>query len=250
MIWAILLAAGKSERMGRLKPLLPFRGKTFLEVLFDTFKSSTIGKNIRIVLGYQAEAILSTSSIPEDYFTINRNFEKGQLSSLKAGIESIQQLEQEEIISCEDAEPEEVTTRYRLKPEGVMTRQGLEPEGILVHPVDHPLLQAETVDLLVKAFHSKIHEKKRKQITGEGGKVIVAPRYRGERGRPVIFSWDMAPEMLSLPPDSRPRDLIDKYGNALLLVDVDDEGVTFGVNDPEDYEKLVRKQKENKSVKK
>ncbi|MEW5806478.1 MAG: nucleotidyltransferase family protein [Acidobacteriota bacterium] len=193
-IWSIILAAGKSERMGSCKPLLTIAGTTFIEHLFTAFKDSDIGENLRIIIGFQAEKILSSTSIPERFFILNENYEGGQLSSLKVGIEAL---------------------KY------------LEPDGILVHPVDHPLLKVITINALLQAFNEK-------------EKLIVAPRYRGERGRPVIFSWKLIPEILLLSSDSKPRDIISRHQEEMFLLDVDDEGILLGINTPEDYQKVLK----------
>ena len=83
-ISAIVLAAGKSERMGTPKPLLTIGGSTFLETIVENLKSAGL-KEIIVVLGYKAEEI--RSHLPTGVKSvINDNYERGQLSSLKVGL--------------------------------------------------------------------------------------------------------------------------------------------------------------------
>ena len=84
MICAIVLAAGKSERMGRPKALLPFRGRTFLENILDAISRSSISHAV-VVLGHHREAIeRETIGLPFSVF--NPDYEQGMITSLQAGI--------------------------------------------------------------------------------------------------------------------------------------------------------------------
>ena len=83
-ISAVVLAAGKSERMGTPKPLLAIRGSTFLETIVENLKRAGLGEII-IVLGYNAEEI--RSHLPAGVRSVvNQHYKRGQLSSLKAGL--------------------------------------------------------------------------------------------------------------------------------------------------------------------
>jgi len=83
-ISAIVLAAGKSERMGTSKPLLTIGGSTFLNIIIESLKRAGL-EEIIIVLGYKAEEI--RSHLPTGVKSVvNENYERGQLSSLKVGL--------------------------------------------------------------------------------------------------------------------------------------------------------------------
>ena len=56
MIVGLILAAGKSERMGKLKTLLPFDGETVLGTAYKLLKSSSLDA-VRVVLGHRAEEV-------------------------------------------------------------------------------------------------------------------------------------------------------------------------------------------------
>ena len=98
MINAIVLAAGQSKRMGKLKPLLRFNDTTFLGQIISVLKLSDVDK-ITVVLGAEAETIRKSVDLSGTNIVINKNYQKGQLSSLIAGIEQTPQ-ETEAILLC------------------------------------------------------------------------------------------------------------------------------------------------------
>lgn len=88
MIYAILLAAGESKRMGALKQILPFGKSTVIETVIDSLLGSDIEK-VRVVLGYRAEEILGVIGNRKADIIINKNYKNGMLSSIKCGISSL-----------------------------------------------------------------------------------------------------------------------------------------------------------------
>ena len=124
MISAIILAAGKSERMGRPKALLDFDGVRCIDLVLSACRRAGIG-DIIVVLGHRAgelAAALDADARP----VVNANYEAGQTSSLKTGVEHL---------------PGEC-------------------EGFLVFPVDLPLVSGREVSLLLDAFRGKDDNKK------------------------------------------------------------------------------------------
>ncbi|MDH4241438.1 MAG: nucleotidyltransferase family protein [Phycisphaerae bacterium] len=85
MINAIVLAAGRSKRMGKLKPLLRFGDHTFLEHIISVLKNSEVDK-ITVVLGAEADTIQQSADFSGTNIVINKDYQKGQLSSLITGI--------------------------------------------------------------------------------------------------------------------------------------------------------------------
>lgn len=88
---AVVLAAGKSTRMGRPKALLPLPGGgTFLTRIVGTFRDAEV-EEVVVVLGYEAGAI--AASLEEHgapaRVVINHEYESGQMSSLLAGLRAI-----------------------------------------------------------------------------------------------------------------------------------------------------------------
>lgn len=90
MIPAIVLAAGKSTRMGRLKAALPVDGRdSFLTRIVRTFHEAGVERVI-VVLGHEAGAlreVLDRSGLAVDV-VVNTGYEAGQLSSLLVGLQA------------------------------------------------------------------------------------------------------------------------------------------------------------------
>jgi len=85
---AILLAAGRSERMGALKPLLPFGEKTVIESCIDYLLEGGI-RDIVVVLGYHAEKIrdqLRTTSVS---FAVNPDPASEMNVSISCGVSAL-----------------------------------------------------------------------------------------------------------------------------------------------------------------
>jgi CTP:molybdopterin cytidylyltransferase MocA len=119
LLAAVILSAGASSRMGRPKALLPYREGTFLEHLIQVTRHSRIGVT-RVVLGAGAEEIRTLAKLDASLVVVNPSWEQGQLSSISAGIRSL---------------------------------EGIETEGIVLCPVDHPLVSARLVGELVAQFY-------------------------------------------------------------------------------------------------
>ncbi|MHC4463176.1 MAG: nucleotidyltransferase family protein [Planctomycetota bacterium] len=98
MINAILLAAGQSKRMGKLKPLLRFNDKTFLDQIISVLKISDVDR-ITVVLGAEAENIQKTVDLSATNIVINKDYQKGQLTSLITAIEQTPE-ETDAILVC------------------------------------------------------------------------------------------------------------------------------------------------------
>lgn len=88
MIWAIILAAGKSKRMGKPKLLLPFREKTIIETVIQNAILSKADK-ILVVLGSNQDKIEQKIKNLPIKIVVNPHFSKGMLSSIQCGIQSI-----------------------------------------------------------------------------------------------------------------------------------------------------------------
>jgi molybdenum cofactor cytidylyltransferase len=118
MIAAIILAAGESRRMGSPKALVPLRGLTFVEHLVAATRHPRVGLT-RIVLGAGASDIRPRLHADASTIVVNHEWEKGPLSSIQAGLRSL---------------------------------EGTEVEGALICPVDHPLVTLHLVSSMIEAF--------------------------------------------------------------------------------------------------
>jgi len=91
MIPAVVIAAGKSTRMGRPKATLPLPdGDTFLTRVIRTLSSAGVD-DIVVVLGPGAEAVADSVAQRglRARFVVNDDYESGQLSSVLAGLRAI-----------------------------------------------------------------------------------------------------------------------------------------------------------------
>ena len=103
--------------MGSPKPLLAYRGETFLDRLIGVMGSRC--SPVVVVLGHDAEAIRAgCRRSGQAVFTVNENWREGQLSSMQCGLRAV--------------------------PAGAA--------GVLFTPVDFPAVTEETVAALAARF--------------------------------------------------------------------------------------------------
>ena len=84
----IILAAGKSSRLGSAKQLLQFNNKTLLQHVVDEAIASG-AKPIVVVTGSYAEEVAKIVSKAEIITIYNENWEEGMASSIVAGMHAI-----------------------------------------------------------------------------------------------------------------------------------------------------------------
>ncbi len=88
MICAIVLAAGRSSRMGVQKLLLPFGGKTVILHIVDQLLTSTVDK-VFVVTGHQPERISGELSGRRVSIVNNADYDSGMLSSVRCGLRAL-----------------------------------------------------------------------------------------------------------------------------------------------------------------
>jgi len=91
VIPAIVLAAGKSTRMGRPKATLPLDGgDTFLSRIVRTFAAAAV-EDVVVVVGHEAAGVIASFANVDvtARFVENPDYEQGQSSSLIAGLRVI-----------------------------------------------------------------------------------------------------------------------------------------------------------------
>jgi len=145
-IWAVILAAGESKRMGSPKMLLPFNGSTMIECVIANVTKSDADKII-VVLGAEKEVLIQlTGKWPIEY-CYNENYKEGMLSSVQCGLKNLPPL-------C---------------------------KASLVFQGDQPLIPSETINAVIKAYASSekgivipVYEKKR------GHPILIDMKYRND----------------------------------------------------------------------
>jgi molybdenum cofactor cytidylyltransferase len=88
---AVVLAAGRSARMGQVKQLLPLGDGTVLEQTLASVRSAGVDEVV-LVLGCEAEAIrrqLPAEALDRVQVVINPEYESGMASSLRAGLAAV-----------------------------------------------------------------------------------------------------------------------------------------------------------------
>lgn len=200
MVTAVVLAAGTSSRMGKLKQLLTYHGRPLLRHVVDIVRQSSVDK-IVVVLGHRREEVAAVLEGLPLQIVVNQDYASGQSSSVKAGLKAI---------TGSTPGPEAITGRA----------------GVLFVLSDQPLLKPETINLLVENF---MHH---------GG--IVAPYYHGKRGTPVLFDLIFQSEFDSLQGDAGAREIITRHPEALHKIEVDDPGILLDVDTPEDLDLLAK----------
>jgi molybdenum cofactor cytidylyltransferase len=174
LLAAVILSAGASSRMGRPKALLPYREGTFLEHLIEVTRHPLIGET-RVVLGAGAEDIRTIAKIEPSIVVLNGNWEQGQLSSICAGLRSL---------------------------------EAIATDGIVLCPVDHPLVSARLVGDLVERFYENNKPIVLPTYKGRRGHPVIfssalypnllaAPADKGARA--VV--WAHAADILEVPTD-------------------------------------------------
>jgi len=92
---------------------------------------------------------------------------------------------------------------------------------------DQPLVTVDTLEKLTAAFQKEPQR-------------WVAPSWKGQRGNPVITPASWFDRVFALEGDTGPRKHLKDPAARLKLVEVEDEGVVFDIDSPEDYERLQR----------
>jgi molybdenum cofactor cytidylyltransferase len=190
-IAGLILAGGASRRMGTPKALLCFHGETFLDRMIGLF--GRVCDPVIVVLGHNAETIRAGIEGPGDaVFALNPDPERGMLSSLQSGLAALPS----------------------------------NTDAVMFAPVDHPHLQASTLETLAARF-------------GHSRAPVTVPVYGGEHGHPVCISKSLVDEILKLPLTAMASDVIHRYVEQTCYFDVDDPAVVTDIDDPAAYAQLL-----------
>src|SRR5438445_1991225 len=166
---AIILAAGRSKRMGAFKPLLPFGDKTVIRSCLDNLRAAGV-EEIVIVVGHRAEDLRSHLETAGVTFVTNPNPDSEMSISIALGIAGL----------------------------------SANSRAVLITPADHPAVPPQTIRELIEKWRggAKLIQP---EFEGKGGHpVLIDLSYRDEltnlnekfglRG----FFMNHAPEVLRL----------------------------------------------------
>jgi molybdenum cofactor cytidylyltransferase len=200
MLPAVLLAAGKSTRMGRSKATLSVdAADTFLTRIVRTLEAAEV-EDVVVVVGHEADAIVEsvTSRGLSPRFVVNRDYETGQLSSILAGLRAID-------------------------------RPGV--GGMLLTLVDVPLVAVSTVRSVIaryRATHAPI-VRPVQRVRGAPGVETI------RHGHPVIIDRRLFEALRSANPATGAKPVVRAHVSGEGDVEVEDEGAFVDVDTPEDY---------------
>ena len=114
---AIILAAGRSSRMGAFKPLLPFGDKTVIDSCIHNLRAAGV-EEVVIVVGHRAEEVRSHLETAGVTFVTNPNPDSEMSVSIALGIAGL----------------------------------SANSRAVLITPVDHPAVTPEIIRELIQAW--------------------------------------------------------------------------------------------------
>ena len=146
----IILAAGFSSRMGRIKALLPIGGVTMIERTISLYQDADVD-DIRVVVGYGKKELLPLLNRLDVVVTDNPNFEEGMFSSVLTGLSGLSS----------------------------------DRDACFIHPVDIPLVKKDTLLCLRDAYQQAPGKIFRPSFSGRYGHPPLLPSSCFEG----ILSW-------------------------------------------------------------
>lgn len=214
----IILAAGKAQRMGHCKAVLPMEegtgaegsdGKSILAVAAAAMWQGCNGR-IVVVTGFH-DALVREEAIRLG-LEVAHNFDaqSGMFSSVCTGL---RYLLAEDAQAVTKGDQEEISGR------------GQQAYGIMLLPVDIPLVRPETCALLAEAFATR-------------KAAVTVPVCMGEQGHPPLLRYDTATRVLNHDGRDGLRGALEDAqadGATVCEVSVADSGMLMDVDTPQDY---------------
>lgn len=203
LIAAIILAAGSSSRMERQqhKLLLPLGDRPVVAHVLEAALASQ-AQPIVVVLGHQAEQV------------------RAALTTLSAANKTLLFIENPNY-------KQGMSTSLHA---GLQALTQLDSEisadGALILLGDQPLITAHVINTLITA----------KETTT---KQIVAARYNGKRGNPVIFGSELFAELMTVTGDEGGRSIIEQHREDVASIEVGDPVANSDVDTWSAYQQVV-----------
>jgi molybdenum cofactor cytidylyltransferase len=201
-LYAVILAAGESTRMGTDKALLPWPPSAPGSSPAQTFLSAAIralepfSEKVIVVAGQNEAAVAPVVYANGASLVQNPEPDRGQFSSLQVGLQEV-------------------------------LNQGR--DAAIVTLVDRPPVKAATLKALCSAF-----------TQAASGIWAVVPEFNGKHGHPFLLAREMIEAFLKAPPSATARDIERQNLQHVEYVVVDDPLVTLNVDTPEEYAALSR----------
>ncbi len=198
-MYALVPAAGKSQRMGHPKLLLGLGNASVIQRVVQALDAG--GAEIVFVVAppvHQASAVvLANHARVEGAWVVHCPSETPDMrATVEVGLDEIAQ--------------------------GPFAR----PDGLLLCPGDTPTLTPALVKQIITAFQRNPTR-------------IVVPSHGGRRGHPVAIPWSLARTIPELPLGTGVNALIDAERDQTLVLEVDDPAAITDLDTPEDYRRLL-----------
>lgn len=197
MINAIILAAGEGSRMGELKQLLPWQGRTIVETVILRITRSHLDGEIRVVVGSQAERVKKVLEKNEKISPVireNTDYQRGMFSSVMTGIKNL--------------------------PEGT--------EGLLFMLADQPLVSTSVYNKLIREFRDRGSLILAPSYQGKRGHPLLL----SSQMVPEIYQLAEGGE-----PEGGLRSLLRQNREIIDYVEVEDKSVVIDLDYKQDYYK-------------
>jgi molybdenum cofactor cytidylyltransferase len=200
MIAGIILAAGRSSRLGRPKQLLPLAGEPIIRHTVRRVLASTLDEVV-VVIGDDADAVRDALEGLPVRLVVNPRAAEGQSTSVVTGISSL--------LEASETEPERET------------------EAVVILLGDQPTIDPTVIDAVIQQWR-------------ESNSPVAAARYRDILGSPVLFASPLFPELLRLQGDIGAREIVRaKRDTGELATVTIDRPAPQDVDTDEDYQRLL-----------
>ena len=203
--WAVLLAAGESSRMGRLKALLPWRGQTLLQHQVSALRDGGADRVV-VVLGHRAGELRPLLEGLEGVdWVLNPDYLQGKTTSIKAGLSAI--------ISC-----------LPLDGEGQGGGEGV--RDILLLNVDQPRSAADIARII--------------DTHRVGDATVTIPTCGGKGGHPIVLSAELLSELLAIDEESQGvKAVVQRRPESVNRFPLENPEILLDLNTPEQYRAAV-----------
>ena len=200
---AVLLAAGVSRRMGTLKALLDWQGRSLIIHQIVALREAGADEVV-VVLGHRADELQARIGANRDVYNlgkvrcvVNEDYAQGKTTSIKTGL-------------------------WALGPSA-------DPDAaILMLNVDQPR-SAGIIKRTLDAHH------------GADANLITIPTYRGKGGHPIVVSRSLYSELIAIDEKTQGmRAVTERHRDATQRVELGAAELLWDVNTPEQYRAALR----------
>lgn len=180
----LILAAGKSSRMGSPKALLDLGGKTALQRVIELHRNAGVD-NLVVVTGQWSEKIVPAARALGAKAIHNSNHKDGMFSSILTGLAALKR-----------------------------------PAAVFVHPVDIPLVGPDTLERIIKAWS----ERREGVIRPSDGSRFGHPPLIDRGLIPAIEAWNGSQGLKGALRSLKDRTFIVEVDDPAIMWDMDTPG--------------------------